>query len=140
MDELMRMFRRLEKLPQAVVVKAARHGTAIARKAAKANAPVDSGELKSGIVQRQERRTKLGKAMFDVIMNASKNQTFVKMTKSGVRYYYPASQEYGYRLKDGGYMPGLKYMSRALSNNYVRIQRKIVEVGRDEVEKIMRKR
>ena len=31
-------------------------------------------------------------------MDEKMNDTFVKMIKNGKRYYYPASQEYGFRI------------------------------------------
>ena len=64
------------------------------------NAPRKSGDLISGIVPSpwEENSAYPGKIVRQVFMDAGMNDTFVKITKSGKRYYYPASQEYGFRI------------------------------------------
>ncbi|MFD1953735.1 HK97-gp10 family putative phage morphogenesis protein [Paenibacillus thailandensis] len=138
MAELERAMKKLEKVPQRVVTKAARAGATIALKAARANAPEDTGELKKGIVLKGERRTKIGKKVYDVMMDPAKNDIFVKMTKDGTRYYYPASQEYGFMTVDGGYIPGYRFLRRALTDNVVKIERRVVEVASKEVDKALK--
>jgi HK97 gp10 family phage protein len=138
MAELERAFKRLGKVPQTAATKSARAGASIAHKAAKANAPVDSGNLKQGIVMKRERRTKQGKAVFDVMMDPAKNDQFVKMSKDGKRSYYPASQEYGFLTVDGGYVPGYRYLRRAITDNAATIERKIVDTAGKDIEKAMR--
>ena len=63
-------------------------------------APVRSGDLVSGIVPSpwEENSKYPGKIVRQVYMDAGMNDTFVKVSKSGKRYYYPASQEYGFRI------------------------------------------
>lgn len=63
-------------------------------------APRKTGDLISGIIPSPwEEKTKYpGKIVREVYMDAGMNDTFVKMTKSGKRYYYPASQEFGFRI------------------------------------------
>lgn len=63
-------------------------------------APRKSGALISGIIPSPwEENSKFpGKIVRQVYMDARMNDTFVKVTKSGKRYYYPASQEYGFRV------------------------------------------
>jgi HK97 gp10 family phage protein len=136
--ELERMMKRLGKVPQTVVTKAARAGANIAYKAARANAPVDRGDLKGGIKLKPERRTVLGKKVYDVIMDPEKNDLFVKYTKDGIRYYYPASQEYGYRTVNGRYIPGFRYLRHSLTNNIRAIEAKVIEVAGKEVDKAMK--
>lgn len=138
MDDLVKMMNKLERVPQKVVTKAARAGATIPLKAARKNAPEDTGELKKGIVLKAERRTKIGKKVYDIMMDPAKNDLFVKYTKDGTRYYYPASQEYGFMTADGRYIPGYRYLRNAMTNNVQAIEAKVVEVAGKEVMKVMR--
>lgn len=135
MKELERAMKRLGKVPQTVVTKAARAGATIAHKAAKANAPEDTGDLKGGIIMKPERRTKMGKKVFDIKLDPAKNDIFVKETKSGVRYYYPASMEYGFMTVDGGYVPGYRYLRRSITDNIVAIETRVVSVAAKAIDK-----
>jgi len=139
MKELERAFRELGKVPQTTATKSARAGASIALKAAKANAPEDTGELKRGIILKRERRTKLGKAVYDVMMDPAMNDVFVKISKDGKRAYYPASQEYGFLTVDGGYVPGYHFLRRAITEHDAEIERKILDATAQEVEKALRK-
>jgi len=138
-DALMRDFERLGKVPQSAATRGAQAGGRIALKAAKALAPVDTGELRDGIILKGERNRDKGKKVYDVMMDPAKNDVFVKTTKDGKRYYYPASQEYGFLTVDGRYVPGYAYLRRAIDNNAEQIERKILEVAGREVDKALRK-
>ena len=140
MKELEKAIKQMGKVPQKVATKAARAGASIALKAAKNNAPVDSGELKRGIILKGERRVKIGKKMYDVMMDPAKNDIFVKMSAEGKRSYYPASQEYGYMTADGGYVPGFRYLRKSITENSRAIESKIVEVAAKEIDKAMNAR
>lgn len=72
------------------------------------NAPKKSGDLRSGIVPSpwEERTAVPGKVVREVYFDAAMNDTFVKVAKSGKRYYYPASQEYGFRIAKQATIPG----------------------------------
>lgn len=140
MKELERAMKKLGKVPQTVATQAARAGAAIPFKAAKQNAPVDEGNLKAGIIMKKERRVKLGKAVYDVMMDPAKNDIFVKTTADGTRYYYPASQEYGFMTVDGGYVPGYRFLRRAMTENVVRIEKRVVEVASKAVDKAWKAR
>lgn len=63
-------------------------------------APKKSGALISGIVPSpwEENSKYPGKIVRQVYMDAGMNDTFVKVTKNGKRYYYPASQEFGFDI------------------------------------------
>ena len=135
--ELERSFQRLGKIPQTTVTKSARAGARIVLKAAKQNAPVDTGELKRGIVFKRERRTKQGKSVYDVTIDRNMNNVFVKESKEGKRSYYPASQEYGFLTVDGGYTPGYQYMKKALTENAVQVEKKILETASKDVQKAL---
>lgn len=139
MKELLAQIDRLGKVPQVAVNKAAQKGATIARKAAKANAPRLTGALKRGIILKKERKTKPGKTVYDVMMNPAMNDIFVKVSKSGKRSYYPASQEYGFFTRDGGYVQGKRYLSNALSGNSDQIEKTVVQVLSDEIDKAISK-
>lgn len=138
MKELERMFKQLEKVPQTVATKSARAGATIALKSAKAKAPVDTGALRDGIILKRERRVKVGKAVYDVMMDPAKNDIFVKTTKDGKRYYYPASQEYGFIAPDGSYIPGYHFLRDSLQDNTRQIEQKVIDTAKKSVEKILR--
>ena len=78
----------------------------------RANAPKKTGALRTGIINpsKPEKSVNPGKIVYDVIMDPEMNDTFVKITKAGKRYYYPASQEYGFRIGRAKRKPGLYYM------------------------------
>lgn len=138
MKELERSIKKLGGVPQKIATKAAKAGANIAYKAAKNNAPIDKGDLKSGIIIKGERRVKLGKKMYDIMMDPSKNDKFVKVSKDGKRSYYPASQEYGFMTVDGGYVPGYRYLRRSITENAGAIERKIVEVAGKAIDDALR--
>jgi len=139
MKELERAFRELGKVPQTAATKSARAGGQIALKAAKANAPEDEGDLKRGIILKRERSKVKGKAVYDVTIDPAMNDVFVKVSKDGKRSYYPASQEYGFLTVDGRYVPGYRYLRRAIDDNQAQIESKVLEVTGKEVDKVLRK-
>ena len=140
MKELERSFKKLGKVPTSVASKSARAGARIAYKDARANAPEDTGELKRGIVLRRGkfRRRVPGRAVYNVMMDPAKNHIFVKETKDGKRYYYPTSQEYGFMTVDGKYIPGYRFMRRAIDDNEEKIRRSVLEVALKEVDKALK--
>jgi len=140
MQELQRTFERLGKVPQTVATKSARAGGTIAQKAASHNAPEDEGDLKRGIVLVRERTRIRGKAVYQVTIDPAMNDKFVKISKAGKRSYYPASMEYGFMTVDGQYIPGYRYMRRAVDENKRSIEKKMLETTGKEVDKALRKR
>lgn len=139
MKKLERSFRELGKVPQTVATQSARAGATIARKSARANAPVDEGNLQQGIVVKRERTRVKGKAVYDVMMDPAKADVFVKTTKDGKRYYYPASQEYGFLTVDGGYVPGYRFLRRAVDDNAEAIEKRVYEIAGRAVDRALRK-
>lgn len=139
-NELKRMFSKLERVPQKVADKSAKAGGLIARKAAKSNAPVDTGNLKRGIISRKEKRVKAGKSVQDIMLSPKMNSVFVKESAAGKRSYYPASQEYGFMTVSGRYIPGYNYLKNSLDENAGRIEAKVLETAGKEVDKILNSR
>lgn len=139
MKELERSIKQLGRVPQTVATKSARAGATIALRAAKKNAPEDEGNLKRGIILKAERRVKIGKKMYDVMLDPGKNEHFVKVSADGKRSYYPASQEYGFMTADGGYVPGYQYLRKSITENAREIENKIVEVAGKAIDKALSK-
>lgn len=73
-------------------------------------------------------------------MDPAKNDVFVKETATGIRYYYPSSQEYGYFTVSGRYIPGFRYLRKAITENERAIETAIVKVGVEEITKALRAR
>jgi hypothetical protein len=145
MAELERAVRRMGQVPKKVVTKAARAGAKIAYKSAKVNAPTGvTRNLKKGIIMRVEKQKKVGKRMFDVMMSPKMTDIFVKDVENPTPYnrgndptraYYPASQEYGFMTVNGRLIPGKGYMRKAVDGNKEAIEKAIIDVGLDEIDK-----
>ncbi|SDM17440.1 HK97 gp10 family phage protein [Bacillus sp. OK048] len=136
MKELEKTIKQLGQLPQKVVTKAARQGASVSLKAARANAPVDSGDLKKGIKLVGERTKIKGKKVYQVTLDKALNHVFVKESKAGKRAYYPASQEYGFLTRDGRYVPGYRYLRKSIEDNDKQIQDKVLDVMGKEIDKL----
>ena len=92
-------------------------------------APYRSGALRSGLIVapgREKSRT-YGKVVNDIVFDAAMNDTFVKMSKAGIRYYYPASQEYGFKIGRGRRVPGLYYMRDTAAAYYAVHEEAVIE-------------
>lgn len=136
MKELEETIRKLGQLPQKCVSPAAKKGATIVFKAAKENAPFLSGDLEGGIILKGEKVRKKGKKVYDIMMDPAKNDIFVKETKDGKRYYYPASQEYGFLTRDGGYVPGVHFLRDSITENVDRIVKETVKVLAKQIDKL----
>lgn len=136
MEELEKTIKALGMLPQKCVTKAARKGANIALKSARLRAPVDEGNLKKAIVLKGERSRVRGKKVFQVTIDKKKNDLFVSISKEGKRAYYPASQEYGFFTRDGGYIPGYRYMRGSIEENSKAIEKEVVTVLSQEIDKL----
>jgi hypothetical protein len=145
--ELDRLFDRLEKAPRRIAYKAARKGAVIPLRAAKRNAPVDTGNLKRGIVMKRERARNDAKAVYQITIDPKMNDVFVKMSTNSKdskgqakRSYYPASQEYGYMTKNGRYIPGYRYMRRAADDSKSAVEKEIMGETMKLIDKELRQR
>lgn len=137
MKELLKYVGDLEKLPQRVVTKSAKQGAAIALASARQNAPKGkTGNLRKGITLKGEKSRAQGKKVYQVTFNEKYNDKFVKLTKAGKRYYYPASQEYGFRTIDGGRVEGKHFMKEALTDNAQQIDKTIIDELIKEIDKL----
>lgn len=156
MKELERSIKELGKLPQKCVTKAAKKGATIALKAARAKSPVDTGNLKKGVILKGEKRSVAGKKVYDVMMDPAMSDIYRKKTNSGLRrkggkkkdantmiegdYYYPASMEYGFFARDGSYVPGDHYMRKSITDHARVIEETMVDVLSKEIDKELGKK
>lgn len=134
LDEVLKVLNGLEKLPQKCVNKSARNGAKIALNYARNKAPYFTGALSNGIILKAEKTSKSGKKVYDVALE--NNPDFVKITKDNKRYYYPASQEFGFRTKGGGKVEGLHFMRDSLTKNKSLIEKTMVNVLAREIDKL----
>ena len=77
-----------------------------------------------------------GKKVYDLWPDPSYNDVFVKTSKAGKRAYYPASIEYGFKTKSGGYVAGFKFLHDSLTDNKSQIENTIVSTLADEIDKL----
>lgn len=153
MKELEKSIKQLGELPQKYVTKAAKAGATIAKKGAKTGGWIDrTGDLRKGIIIKGERNKVKGKKVYDIMMDPKMSDVFQKKTKSGMRrrsegtkvkyskgdYYYPASQEFGFETKSGGYAPGFHFLREGLTENAGAIEKKTVNVLAKEVDKALK--
>lgn len=140
--ELNALFDRLGKLPLGSAPKAARRGARVLADAIKAKAPVDTGMLRRGIYTMPEKRSRKGKRVFQVTYRSDMNDWFVKHygPKLEKRAYYPASMEYGYRTRGGGYIPGYYFMRKTAEQKKAEIEQVIISVVAAEMDKMLSKR
>ena len=134
--EVLERFRIQQDMIDKAVIDAMEPAVSIAR----TKAPKRTGDLRRGIVRLElgrhglEQSKNPGKAVGEIGMDPGLNDTFVKMTKDGKRYYYPASKEYGFLHKDGFggmyRMPGWHFLhatSRLYEPNMIEVAQRVVE-------------
>ena len=134
LDEVLDMLKKVGELPQKCVNKSARNGAKISQQDAKNNVPVKTGALKKSITLKAEKTKTKGKKVYQVTIK--NNPEFVRTTSSGNRYYYPASQEFGFRLRDGGKVEGLHFLRNSIDKNNTRIESTMVQVLTAEIDKL----
>lgn len=102
------------------------------------NAPSRTGALRSGLIVApgREKTAVSGKIVHDIVFDRAMNDTFVKMSRSGKRYYYPASQEYGFRVGRSKRVPGLYYMRDTAAAFYTEHENVVVDAVIDMLEEL----
>lgn len=147
---LARQVQQLGDVSQRAVQLAARKGATFAQRKAKQDAPVDLGNLKRGIRIVGERTTKRGKKVYMVVFDRRMNHIFQKYNKKAQAElakgkkvsptaYYPASQEYGWRLQNGRKMPGKFFMKKSVDGNRPQIKEIIYNELDRQMEKLINK-
>lgn len=136
--ELEKSLKKLGDVPQKFVSKAAKKGATILLKSAKAKAPELTGTLKKGLMLKGEKSRYKGKKVYQVTFNPAFNDYFVKVSKTGKRAYYPASQEYGFQTRNGGYVPGFHYLRDSVQENEQQVKKTIIDVMSKEIDKALK--
>ena len=96
------------KVAKKITKRAMREGAKVVLRQAKANAPVDTGNMKRSMTVRAAAKRKRGEASFNVMFNTKKYPDLVTTTADGKRYFYPTVVEYGTSTR-----PGNGFMRRA---------------------------
>lgn len=147
-NELQRLIKELEGVPQKVATKSARSGGQIELRAVKKDAPVHDGWLKAALKLVGERTRKPGKKVYEITFDRAYNSKLVKVSKIGKRSYYPVSQEFGWKYRvslmgtrftrvHGGYHVGLQYMKNSALETGNAVEQKIVDVATAELNKVL---
>jgi hypothetical protein len=136
-NELKQLIDQLGKVPQKVATRAASAGARIDLSATKADAPVYDGWLKASLKMVGERASKPGKKVYEITFDRAYNSKLVKTSKAGKRSYYPVSQEFGWKYKNGGYHVGLQYMKNTAEENKSKVEQKIIDVAKDGIDKVL---
>lgn len=138
LNKLMRDIAKLEKMPQKQITKGVRKGTNVILHEARARAPKKSGKLKRKLTLKSERSKKRGKKVMQVtFQKVEKFPEAVKVAKDGTRYYYPSSQNFGFRTRNGGYVEGKHFLDGAMQAKSGQAARVIVEEIGKEIEKAL---
>lgn len=136
-EKIERDLKKLAKLPQTAVTKSAKAGANVAFKYAKQKVPVDTGDMRKGLVLKPEKRSKLGKKVYFISYKKSMNDTFVKIYGDNKRAYYPASQEWGFTVM-GHYTPGYRTLRKAIDTNKSEITKSVLETFGKEIDKALK--
>ena len=111
---LERAARKIDGIAKKQITPAVRKAMRPVLQAAKAKAPKDTRALSKSLKLMGERSREPGKKVYQVGPDKAKNDIVAKISVTGKRSYYPASQEHGWRLPDGSKVPGKHYMRDAM--------------------------
>lgn len=138
LNALIKDIKKLDKMPQSQINKGARRGANVILHEARAIAPKKTGKLAKKITLKAE-RSKRGKKVYQITMQkVEKYPESVKIGKDGTRYYYPASQNYGFKTRNGGHVAGKHFLGKALQNKGAEASRVMVEEISKEIDKALR--
>lgn len=136
MKRLEKTIKKMGTLPQKCVTKAARKGGNVVMREVKATAPVDTGDLKSGIRLKPEKSRVKGKKVYQITFASEMNDIFQKKNADGkITGYYPVSMEYGYFSKSGRYIPGYRFMRNSAESKAAEVSGVTIKTLADEVDK-----
>ena len=143
LKNLERQLEDLGRVPQKCVTGAARKGAQVVRKEAKRLAPKRTGELRRGLILYGEkvRGKSKGQKVYQIVLDRRKNNVFQRVSASGkVNGYYPSSQEYGFKLKNGERKAGQYYLKTAAENKQSESTKVMLQKFIEEVDKAWQKR
>lgn len=146
-ESVKKLIEDIGKAPARVLTKAAKAGANLARQKARADAPIYSGKKREGVVRGALKRgmklksekKKTGKKVYQILFSGKggKGEEFVRISKkTGKRSFYPASQEYGWKLQNGGKQPGKRFMRNAIDLQRTKIDAVVLEIMGQELDKL----
>lgn len=141
LNNLIKDINKLERMPQKEITKGTRKGVKVILMEARTRASLrrKTGKMSKKLTLKSERSSIRGKKVFQVTYpKEDKFPEAVKVTKDGTRYYYPSSQNFGFRTRDGGRVEGLHFLEGAMRSKSGEASRVIVDEIGKEVEKILR--
>ncbi len=109
LDQMVKNSDRIIKQVHGVLGEATLEGAKLLQAEAIRRAREKTGDLRRGIIAKITWDKNKSKAFSAIMMDPTMNDIFVKNTKTGKRYYYPASIEYGHK----GGAPPYPFMRRA---------------------------
>lgn len=148
LNKLMKDIKKLENMPQKQITKGVRRGTNVILKEARAIASKrrKTGKMAKKLTLKPEGSRKRGKKVMQVTyQKVEKFPEAVKIAKDGTRYYYPASQNFGFKTRLGTgknkkkngkeKVEGLNFLTGAMENKGKQASKVIVEEIGKEIEK-----
>jgi hypothetical protein len=137
--ELEKMLKRIEKFPTAKLTKAVKRAAAPMLLQTQVAAPIgETGNLVKALIMNME-KGKPGKRIAQITYDKAYNDKLAKISLTGKRSYYPASQEYGYKLRNGKKKAGQYFMRRTADKNDAIFKANVVTYMMDDIEKMWRK-
>jgi len=123
--ELQAMLDQCGRVPAKAMTPAAKKGANIIRNTAKGDAPKDTGALRKSIKLKAEKR-RTGKKVYQITFIGA---NLLRFTKDGKRFFYPASQEYGFKLPGGRKVVpnSAHFMKHAYRLNRRRVEQTVVD-------------
>jgi hypothetical protein len=109
--ELLQAFERLANINKSALPRASKKAADLILRRAKIMVPVKTGALRRGLIIKKEKSNSPTKCVY--IVTFEKSPYFFKKTKSGKQSFYPASQEFGFRARNGRRVPGKLFLTRA---------------------------
>lgn len=106
-DGVLGALSQLENFPKAGLKRVMRQAANVIKDEVRDIAPYETGMLANAIMLKEEKSRTPYKTSFRVTLRS--DPAFVKLSKDGKRAFYPASQEYGWTLRNGEQEPGKHY-------------------------------
>ena len=128
-EEINKAFTELGKCPKKYISPAVKTGMGIVKKEAKRRAPIETGELRKGIILVGEKTKTPGKKIYRVVFDRNKNHIFQKFNAAGEQTgYYPASQEYGWTTASGKRVEPktMRFIRGSMEDKWLQVQNAII--------------
>ena len=137
--QLQSAFDRIGRAPAKVLTKATKTAANMVKNKAKQDAKSKekgyaTGQMIRGIKIKAEKR-KVGKKVYRIAFfgKDGKGSEFVKISKAGKRSFYPVSQEYGWKDKNGKYHPGKRFLRGSYERDRLNIKQTMINVMVQEI-------